>query len=247
MPSPNSPQAMVLGSMRRALQVEQGSAIGYCRVANPVERQLVMPSSSATVRSLVLAVFGLAVAPTFAQGQNVTAFNPYSGVGLPGGPTASYGPQAAYPIVDTVGPAGGPDLNPRQPAGPKPSAGGPPALQPRPPGGGTRAGAPAAPLVLPWARPVRRGAPPPAAGPTPPAAAPGRAVAVTTPAPNLAPAAKGATVASIPFTTQSADLSDVAKSELDRVAKNINDKSMRQVELRAYATGADPESRKIAL
>src|SRR5260221_10075134 len=124
MPSPNSPQAMVLGSMRRALQVEQGSAIGYCRVANPVERQLVMPSSSATVRSLVLAVFGLAVAPTFAQGQNVTAFNPYSGVGLPGGPTASYGPQAAYPIVDTVGPTGGPAFNPWQPSEVAPIAGG---------------------------------------------------------------------------------------------------------------------------
>ena len=51
----------------------------------------------------------------------------------------------------------------------------------------------------------------------------------------------------IPFTSQSADLSDVAKSELDRVAKNINDKAMRQVELRAFASGADPESRKIAL
>src|SRR5258708_11693912 len=135
MPSPNSPQAMVLGSMRRALQVEQGSAIGYCRVANPVERQLVMPSSSATVRSLVLAVFGLAVAPTFAQGQNVTAFNPYSGIGLPGGPTASYGPQAAYPIVDTVGPAGGPAFNPWQPAGPMPIAGGTGAFNPGQPVG----------------------------------------------------------------------------------------------------------------
>ena len=74
-----------------------------------------MPSSSAAVRSLVLAVFGLGVAPAFAQGPNVTAFNPYSGVGLPGGPTASYGPQAAYPIVDTVGPVGGPAFNPWQP------------------------------------------------------------------------------------------------------------------------------------
>jgi len=47
-----------------------------------------------------------AASATFAQGSNVTAFNPYSGVGLPGGPAPQYGPQAAYPIVDTVGPAG---------------------------------------------------------------------------------------------------------------------------------------------
>ena len=70
---------------------------------------------------------------------------------------------------------------------------------------------------------------------------------MTTPAPNAGPAPKGATVASIAFTPQSADLNDTAKAELDLVAKNINDKTLRQVELRAYATGADPESRKIAL
>jgi outer membrane protein OmpA-like peptidoglycan-associated protein len=51
----------------------------------------------------------------------------------------------------------------------------------------------------------------------------------------------------VPFTPQSADLNDATKSELDRVAKNINEKALRQVELRAYAAGADPESRKIAL
>ena len=44
----------------RRAAVEQGSAIGYCRAANPVERQLVMPSSSAAVRSLALAVLGWA-------------------------------------------------------------------------------------------------------------------------------------------------------------------------------------------
>src|SRR4029077_9830948 len=59
--------------------VERGSAIGYCRVANPVERQLVIPTSSAAVRSLALAVFGMgalpALAPAFAQGANVTALS----------------------------------------------------------------------------------------------------------------------------------------------------------------------------
>ena len=81
-----------------------------------------MPSSSAAVRSLALALLGLGAAPVIAHGQNVTAFNPYSGVGLPGGPTASFGPQAAYPIVDTIGPAGGPAFNPwQQPSGGAPA------------------------------------------------------------------------------------------------------------------------------
>ena len=275
-----------------------------------------MPSSSAAVRSLVFALFGLGGASAFAQGANVTAFNPYSGIGLPGGPSATYGPQAAYPIVDTVGPSGGPAFNPWQSMAPAPAASGvvgafdpsrqqfgagpapayvyspgaglppPPGYiqsrlvaipergdvriprdllysSPPPPPSEPRAATvsvpapaptpppPAAPQPTPVTRPappVAAVTPPPAAAPAPPPAAPSRgAVAVTTPAPNAGPAPKGATVASIAFTPQSADLNDTAKAELDRVAKNINDKTLRQVELRAYATGADPESRKIAL
>ena len=78
-----------------------------------------MPTSSVAARSLALAILGLgAASAAFAQGSNVTAFNPYSGVGLPGGPVPQYGPQAAYPIVDTVGPmAGGPAFNPWQGGG----------------------------------------------------------------------------------------------------------------------------------
>ena len=83
-----------------------------------------MPSSSAAVRSVVFALFGLGGVSAFAQGANVTAFNPFSGVGLPGGPPATYGPQAAYPIVDTVGPAGGPAFNPWQSVAPVPATGG---------------------------------------------------------------------------------------------------------------------------
>ena len=41
-----------------------------------------MPSSSAAARSLAL--LGLGAAPAFAQEPSVTAFNLYSGVGLPG-------------------------------------------------------------------------------------------------------------------------------------------------------------------
>jgi outer membrane protein OmpA-like peptidoglycan-associated protein len=286
-----------------------------------------MPTSSVAVRGLVLAVFGLGAASALAQGPNVTAFNPYSGVGLPGGPTPEYGPQAAYPIVDTVGLISGPAFNPWQSTGqplgvpaafnpassgafnpseapayvynpgaylpaplpgpiesrivaipergdariprdllysgpvtPPPSAPAPapaparvepPAPTPPPavaaptpilrgPGGPAGSGTPPVVTVTP-----APSAPPPAATPAPPT----RPMAAATPAPEpvTPPPAKGALAASIPFTGQSADLSDVAKSELDRIAKNIVDKSLRQIELRAYATGTDLESRKISL
>jgi outer membrane protein OmpA-like peptidoglycan-associated protein len=282
-----------------------------------------MPSSSAAMRRLALALLGLSSAPAFAQGGNVTAFNPYSGVGLPGGPTATFGPQATYPIVDTVGPsAGGPAFNPWQPIGPAPAASpgvgafnpsepaaaaagpaptyvyNPGAFLPKPPPDATTSrivaipergdariprdllsGAPApepvtvtatppAPVPMP-ARveptpppapapaPIARPAPPPAVAaapapapvpPAPAAATPppaSRAIAITTPMPDSS--GKGSAIATIPFAGQSADLSDTAKAELDRIAKNISDKSLRQVELRAFASGADPDNRKIAL
>lgn len=283
-----------------------------------------MPSSSAAVRSLALAVLCLGAASALAQGPNVTAFNPYSGIGLPGGPTPSYGPQAAYPIVDTLGPTGGPAFNPWQPIGPPPVAGpgagafnpsqtpiagpapayvyNPGAHLPAPPSGPIESrlvaipergdariprdllySAPAAPppeatspapqpppapapaSVTPASPPAPAPAPTPVARPTAPvaaatpapapasravapppaAAAASRSIAITTP--NLSPSSKGATVASIPFEGQSADLSDVAKSELDRIAKNVADKGLRQIELRAFASGVDPDNRKIAL
>src|SRR5207244_720903 len=161
------------------------------------------------------------------------------GVGLPGGPTPSYGPQAAYPIVDTVGPTGGPAFNPWQPIGPTPVAG--PNVGAFDPGQAPMEGpAVAAPAPTYLYNPdAHRPAPPPAApAATPPPAATNRAITVTTP--DLSPSSsKGSAVASIPFEGQSADLSDVAKSELDRIAKNLTDKGLRQIELRAFASGAD--------
>ena len=56
---------------------------------------------------------------------------------------------------------------------------------------------------------------------------------------SAASSGNGTKVATIPFAGQSADL--------DRVAKNISEKSLRQVELRAFASGAEIDSRKIAL
>ncbi len=70
-----------------------------------------MPSLPLTVRSfalgLALAGFGLGALPAFAQSANVTAFNPYNGVGAPAPATVYAQPQG--------GPAGGPAFNPWNP------------------------------------------------------------------------------------------------------------------------------------
>lgn len=70
-----------------------------------------MPPSSVAARSLALAVLGVGAAAFAAHGQNVTAFNPYSGVGLPGGPS----PQSASQAVPAVT---APAVPPAQVAGP---------------------------------------------------------------------------------------------------------------------------------
>ena len=49
------------------------------------------------------------------------------------------------------------------------------------------------------------------------------------------------------FAGQSAELTDAARSDLDRLAQSINSKGTRQIELRAYAGGNGPESRKVSL
>ena len=71
-----------------------------------------MPPSSVAARSLALALFGVGAAAFAAHGQNVTAFNPYSGVGLPGGPSPQSAVQAppavtapAVPPAQVAGPA----------------------------------------------------------------------------------------------------------------------------------------------
>lgn len=358
-----------------------------------------MPTSSVAVRSLVLVILGLGTASgAFGQGANVTAFNPYSGVGLPGGPVPEYGGAAAYPIIDTVGPAsGGPAFNPWRPAfggGSNPVAAGrvaagapmaipsssPGSYLPAPPpgpiesrivaipeiGGATAsrrsytpppvAPAPrpaeAAPAVPPppivttpppanptvsvkpdpvpvaapkptpqvattptpapapaptattpaspspaLATPPVSASPPPTRTatvtpppptPTPPPAAtppvtpppPARTATVTPttvvpPTPSAPPAStppaaapptrttsavapalppepafvppKGQVAASVTFAPQSAELTAGAKTDLDRLAKNLGDRSLRQIELRAYAGGGDPDSRKVSL
>jgi hypothetical protein len=69
---------------------------------------------------------------------------------------------------------------------------------------------------------------PPAAMQTPPARP--TTTATLSPEPTTPPPTKDAVTGSIPFAAQSANLNDVAKSEIDRIAKNIVDKKLRQID-----------------
>jgi outer membrane protein OmpA-like peptidoglycan-associated protein len=53
---------------------------------------------------------------------------------------------------------------------------------------------------------------------------------------------------SVVFGANSAEISERAKADLDRIAKTISDQRMPQVELRAFAGGPDPvDARRVAL
>lgn len=78
------------------------------------------------------------------------------------------------------------------------------------------------------------------AAPTGPAVAAGRPAEPATPA-------AGTPLAVIGFAGQTASLTDSTRAELDRVAKVIAEKGVRQIELRAYAFGGGIDSRKVAL
>jgi outer membrane protein OmpA-like peptidoglycan-associated protein len=71
------------------------------------------------------------------------------------------------------------------------------------------------------------------------------------PAPNElrdAPRSNVAPVVTVLFGSNSADISDAGKAALDRLAKTISQQRMTQVELRAFAGGAEPaDVRRVAL
>ena len=54
-------------------------------------------------------------------------------------------------------------------------------------------------------------------------------------------------MATIDFSRRSVELSDAMKAELDRVAKKVAGPSSRQIDVRSYAGGTDPYSRKVSL
>jgi outer membrane protein OmpA-like peptidoglycan-associated protein len=52
----------------------------------------------------------------------------------------------------------------------------------------------------------------------------------------------------VSFAPQSAEISEAARGALDAVAKSLAQRSVKQIELRAYAAAGDPaDARKIAL
>lgn len=73
----------------------------------------------------------------------------------------------------------------------------------------------------------------------------GSAMAASRP-PEPAPSTPGAPLGVIGFAGQSANLTEATRTELDRIAKAIAEKGVRQIELRGYAFGGI-ESRKVAL
>ncbi|MFI4998355.1 MAG: OmpA family protein, partial [Reyranellales bacterium] len=80
----------------------------------------------------------------------------------------------------------------------------------------------------------------------PPAPKPVASAAPPPPEPVAPPPTSGPPVATVQFAVQSAEITDVAKAELDRVAKTLT--GARQVEVHGYAGGGDPaESRKVSL
>ncbi len=123
------------------------------------------------------------------------------------------------------------------------------ASTPRAPAPAPVAAAPAP--VAPPPAPVAQApaAPPPAAAPAPrPAAMAAAAPPPRAPEPAPAPPARTAgTAATVIFTGQSAELTDAGRAALDSLAQTIATKNTRQIELRAYAGGNGPESRKVSL
>jgi outer membrane protein OmpA-like peptidoglycan-associated protein len=106
----------------------------------------------------------------------------------------------------------------------------------------TVTGAAPPPLVTVTPAPTSPSPPPPVAAP----AARPAALAALPPEP-AASSPRGTVAATIPFPPLTANLSDVVKADLDRVAKTLSDRKPRGLEVHAYAGDGDPESRKIAL
>jgi outer membrane protein OmpA-like peptidoglycan-associated protein len=209
-----------------------------------------MPTSSAAVRSLALAVFGLGVAPAYAQAPNVTALGtrpepakpPIALPAPPPGPIESR--LLAIPLLGNIAalPAPSASLGAALPViivtdrrklkGRSPSS-------PGDTGSETN-------LVI-TITPAPFGAPAPPPEEEPPQPPQVVAALAAKLDPPTAPPTKSPLAASIPFTGRSPDLTDTTRATLDGVGKNLADKRPRLVEVRAFATGDDIVSRQISL
>jgi outer membrane protein OmpA-like peptidoglycan-associated protein len=209
-----------------------------------------MPTSSAAVSSLALAVLGAGAVSAFAQGPTVAAIDSRQNavrpaVALPSPPP---GPIESRLLTIPLGSNGQP----------MPESAPPPALfggalpvitvidrrkskgKSPAPGTGTETE-----LVI-TITPGPFGTPPP---PPDDPAPPEKTVAAVAPdlGPATPPPTKAPLAASIPFVGRSPDLNDATRTTLDGVGKTLADKRPRLVEVRAFATGDDIVSRQISL
>jgi outer membrane protein OmpA-like peptidoglycan-associated protein len=209
-----------------------------------------MPTSSAAVSSLALAVLGVGAVSAFAQGATVAAIDGRQ--------------NAARPAVALPAPPPGPiesrllAIPLRSDGQPMPEAAPPPLFGGELPvitvmdrrkskgksaaasGTGTETG-----LVI-TINPAPFGTPAPAPDDSAP---PEKTVAAVAPdlGPATPPPTKAPLAASIPFIGRSPDLTDATRTTLDGVGKTLADKRPRLVEVRAFATGDDIVSRQISL
>jgi outer membrane protein OmpA-like peptidoglycan-associated protein len=210
-----------------------------------------MPTSSAAVSSLALAVLGLGAVPAFAQGPAVAAVGDRqdaarSAASLPSPPPGPIESRLlaiplrsdGQPIPESAAPPlfGG-QLPVITVMDRRKSKGGSAAA----PGTGTETG-----LVI-TINPAPFGRPAPE--PDDPSAPPEKTVAAVAPdlGPATPPPTKAPLAASIPFIGRSPDLTDATRTTLDGVGKTLADKRPRLVEVRAFATGDDIVSRQISL
>lgn len=90
--------------------------------------------------------------------------------------------------------------------------------------------------------------PPPATAPAPPSPPPARTATNTVPAPDVPASPPVAPSVTLSFAPQSAEINESGRNALDTMARSAAQRGVKQIELRAYATGTDTaDARKVAL
>lgn len=209
-----------------------------------------MPTSSAAVRSLALAVFGLGVAPAYAQGPNVTALGTRQepakpAVALPAPPPGPIESRLlAIPLLGDIAALPAPSTTSLGATLPVITVTDRRKLKGRSPTAPGDTGTETNLVITITPAPFGAAPPPDEEPPQPPQVVAALAAKLDPP---TAPPTKSPLAASIPFTGRSPDLTDSTRATLDGVGKNLADKRPRLVEVRAFATGDDIVSRQISL
>ena len=210
-----------------------------------------MPSSSAVVRSLFLAGLCLGSAQAYAQEAKPAKAQPARKTTTAAKQPPKPAPKPVQkPTMKAAAPkaAPAPDKTLATTAVPTtPVALSAKAAAPAEAAVATAAAATAMATVAVMAKPAPPPPRPPGPGEVRPSLPPAKSnlLPVTLASASVTP--KGETAASIAFESRSAELSDGARAQLDRIAKDVGDKHVRQIELCAFASGVEPDNRQIAL